>query len=389
MGIISSIGMTIPEFLEALIEGKSGFKKVKRINTSEYRTDVAGEVDKWIYKEHIYDRCLTFLEDAVEQAVADASLDNSTLSSGNRVGVAVATSVGSADALETFINAQLQGKEVSAEMLELVPHNIPCGFVAEKYNIQGPCVSLDTACASGTNIIGYAYDLVKNGVCDIVIAGAVDIISKLSFSGFSSMMNITKDICRPFDQNRSGLLLGEGCGIAIIESMEYAKARGAEIYGEILGYGLSNDAFHETKPDPKGRGAVLAMEMALDQAKVKPENINYINAHGTGTKTNDLMELEAISKVFGEHTKKLKISSIKGTVGHNLGAAGAVEFVTTMLAVWKDVAFPTLNLINKMEPYGDWDFVPEKPKPSVMEYAISNSFGFAGNCSSIVVGKYV
>jgi 3-oxoacyl-[acyl-carrier-protein] synthase II len=389
LGIVSAIGLNKNEFYEGLRDNRSGIKPIQRFDTHGYRTNQAAEIQNWNpmpSDQPEGDRCLQFALEAAKQAIDDSGLETNTIEP-SKAGVCIATSLGCVDSLQDFIRENVNGNSCSNGRLNIIPHNIPGAKVASKYGFTGPLLSVDTACASGSNSIGYACDVIRNGICDIMLAGGVDILSPLSYSGFSGMMNLTKTLCRPFDKNRSGLVLGEGGAVVILESLAHARKRFAPIYGEVLGYGLSNDSYHETQPDPEATGAVTAMAMALHDAGVPLETVNYINAHGTGTKFNDLMEVRAIRKVFPENTPGLKISSIKAAIGHTLGAAGSLEFLACVLSIRNDFVPATLNFETPMEGYDDLDFIPNQSQDCTVNVAMSNSFGFAGNCCSIILSK--
>jgi 3-oxoacyl-[acyl-carrier-protein] synthase II len=395
-GIICAIGNNKEEFLNSLKNGTDGVKNITLFDASGYRTDKAGmidfePIDQDKIKNPDHDRCLYLIEHASNLAMEDSGLmlDKSLA---YNYGVSLATSLGCVDYLEKYI----KGKESSdsdclndelLHNLTFVPHSIPTSYLASKYNFTGPVFTVDTACASGTNSIGYAYDKIANNECDIMITGGVDVLNLLSFSGFSSMMNLTQTKCTPFDTKRSGLVLGEGAAIFIFEKYESAKKRGAKIYAEVCGYGISNDAYHETQPDPNAGGAIRAMEMALSTQNIRTNSIDYINAHGTGTKFNDLMESVAIKNMFEGVEEKPFVSSTKAATGHALGAAGAIEFAACLMAVSQNFIPPTLNLENSLEQMQEYDFVPKNSVEYDINYAMSNSFGFAGNCSSIVIKK--
>ncbi|MCL6591057.1 MAG: beta-ketoacyl-[acyl-carrier-protein] synthase family protein [Firmicutes bacterium] len=389
LGIISAIGYNVNTFLSGLKNNQSGVKPILRFNTAGYRTNLAAEVQNWNPQsadDSVSDRCLQFVYEATNEAIKDSGIDFGKIDLW-KTGVSIATSLGCVDYLEKYIQEKSVGN-ICINWLDNIPHCIPGSVIAAKYGLRGPVISIDTACASGTNSIGYAFDLIQKGDCDVMLTGGVDILNPLSFSGFSSMMNLTKTLCRPFDKNRSGLVLGEGCAIVVLESLEHAQRRNTQIYGEILGYGLSNDAFHETQPDPDAKGAVSAMQMAIEYSGIAPSDIDYINTHGTGTKFNDLMEVKAIRQIFKEHSPKLKLSSIKAAIGHTLGAAGSIEFLASVLCVFHDFIPPTLNFEMPMEGCEDLDFVPNVSQNYPVQTVMSNSFGFAGNCSSIIVSKF-
>ena len=381
LGVVSALGNNIQEFESRLKEGESGIKPITRFNALVYRNSNAGVVEGDFGKDYV---SLQYTLNASEQAIIDANID---LEHENhiRVGVAIASSLGCVGQFEKIISDKINGKKSSISTFRNIPHSSIASYISNKYCTNGPCISLDTACASGSSILGYAYDLIRKGKCDVIIAGGVDELSLLSYSGFSGMMNLSKDICKPFDKKRSGILLGEGCGMVILESLTHAQKRGAKVYCSIAGYGLSNDAYHETQPDPNGEGAIKSIRMALKQAGISEDKIDYINAHGTGTKQNDAMEMTAINEVFGNNKEGIKVSSIKGAIGHTLGAAGAIEFVATAIAIKNGVIPPTINFSEPMDEYSDWDFVANKSIKKNIRYAISNSFGFAGNCCAIVL----
>ncbi len=394
LGVICAIGNNNQEFESSLKNGSDGIKTISLFNTEGYRTDKSGMIefgpiksDKLENSNH--DRCLYLVEHASNMAIDDSGLKLDK-SKSYHYGVAFATSLGCVDHLEKYILDKDSGENEKKatgfnENLRHIPHCIPTTYLASKYNFTGPVFTVDTACASGTNSLGYAYDKVANNECEIMVTGGVDVLNLLSFSGFSSMMNLTQSQCAPFDMNRSGLVLGEGAAVFVFENYDSAIKRNAPIYAEVCGYGLSNDAFHETQPDPNAGGAIRAMKMALETSRVKAEEIDYINAHGTGTKFNDLMESVAINEIFKDIRDKPYVSSTKAATGHALGAAGAIEFAVCILALKNQFLPPTLNLENSLETMHDYDFVPKNSKEAPIQYAMSNSFGFAGNCSSIVL----
>lgn len=385
LGVICSIGSNIIEFSEGLKQGKSGVSTIDFFDATEYRTNQAAIVKN--FKNTEGDKCISLACQGAKQAMDDARININKINK-EKAGVAIASSLGCVDALENYIAKTINGEQVNKDQINIVPHNIPSAIIASNYGFEGPVVAIDTACASGSNTVGYAYDQIKHGNCDVMLAGGVDIISKLSLSGFSGLMSLTKTKCQPFDHNRSGLILGEGCAFITLESLLHAQQRNANIYGEVLGYGLSNDAYHDTRPDPNGTGAIQSMNMALTEAGISPQDVDYMNAHGTGTSFNDLMEISAIQQVFGLKNKKLYISSIKAAIGHTLGAAGAIEFVASILAIAQNFIPPTLNFDMPMKGLEELNFVGNKPIDHNINIAISNSFGFAGNCCSIIVSKF-
>ncbi len=383
LGVISALGNNIQEFKTGLIEGKSGIKPITRFDASAYRNINAGVVEGDYGKDSI---SLEYAEDACSQAIKDSGLEIRD-EDATRVGVAIASSLGCVGQFEKLILEKSNSEKSHISTFKNIPHSTIAHAISKKYGANGPCVSLDTACASGSSILGYAYDIIRKGQCDVVIAGGVDELSVLSYSGFSGMMNLSKELCKPFDKNRTGILLGEGCGMVVLESYSHAQKRNAHIYCTIAGYGLSNDAYHETQPDPKGEGAEKSIRMALKQAGISEKEVDYINAHGTGTKQNDAMEMKAINAIFGEYKENIIVSSIKGEIGHTLGAAGAIEFVATAIAMEEGFVPPTINFSEAMDEYKDWNYAANKSVSREIKCAVSDSFGFAGNCCAIVLRR--
>lgn len=385
LGSISALGNNIEEFKRGLTSGQSGIREIKRFDASSYRNVLAGVVENNCdYDKN--DVSLQFALDAVMQAINDAKLEITAINK-TKLGVAIASSLGRIGQFEKMIRLKEEKGEHDYKAFMNIPHSNIADFISTKYGASGPCISLDTACASGSSIIGYAFDMIRYGLCDVIIAGGTDELSVLSYSGFSGMMNMSRDRCKPFNKNRTGILLGEGCGMVVLESYSHAVKRAADIYCYVCGYGLSNDSYHETQPHPEGKGAEASIRMALMQAGISEEQIDYINGHGTGTKHNDLMEIKVIDKIFGKYKSKIKVSSIKGAIGHTLGAAGAIELVATVIAMKYDFAPPTLCFDEPIEGYEGWDFVPNNSKSCNIKYALSNSFGFAGHCSAIILGR--
>jgi 3-oxoacyl-[acyl-carrier-protein] synthase II len=389
LGVVCAIGKTKAEFSAALRAGLSGQKPIRHFDAGAYRTNLAGAVDnvESLMPDEIgLDRCLRFTLHSGRDALIDAGCPHET-GDPDRIGVVIASSLGNIDSLQRFIAGDIAGTTLARESIDDVPHSIPAQEISRRYRLGGPVMTVDTACASGTNGIGLACDVIQDGECDIMVAGGVDVLSPVTFSGFNAMMNLSKTRCQPFDKNRSGMMLGEGSAIVILETLESARLRGVRVYGEVYGYGLANDAYHETKPDPEGRGAMSAMRMALTSSGMEPQEIDYVNAHGTGTKLNDVMEIAAIRSVFGDHAGKLAIDSIKGAIGHTLGASGAIEFLSTLISVNEGFIPPTINLETLMDEAEGLNLVPNKALAEAPRVAMSNSFGFSGNCSCIIVGR--
>lgn len=324
---------------------------------------------------------------AAAEAVADAGIDFAHQDR-RRVGVALATSLGGILCMDRFV---VHNKEHGYEGADpnLFLHTCPSisGALAKEYGLRGPVITLSTACAAGTNSVGYAFDLIRSGRCTGMICGGTDPFTRLSFSGFNALKSLSKGHIQPFTKERDGLVLGEAAAILILESLDQALERGAPIYAEVLGYGISNDAYHATSPDPKGGGAVRAIMACLHEADFTLDRVNYINAHGTATRLNDAMEISAIRQVFGERGARIPISSTKSMIGHTLGCAGSVEALTCALAIKHHFLPPTIHFTEPMEGCEEYDFVPES-RAYEIDVAVSNSFAFAGTVAAIAIGRY-
>lgn len=395
VGVISAIGTGKEAFKQGILSGKDGKKDIPYFNCEKYSLKKACIVEGFNEKEYCLKDGSIEKEPAnvyglyaCRQALEDAGI--TTMYQNVRKGVSVATSLGSISGKSDIHCQILTGKKYSEVdfLAAFESCSTPSGIIAKEFDCLGPNISVSTACAAGTNSIGCGFDMIQNDTCDMVIAGGVDPFEQMSFSGFISLMTITKNEITPFDKNRSGIDIGEGAGILILESLDSALARGANIYAEVLGYGISNDAYHATSPDPSGSGAKYAMSMAMAEAGIRKEDVEYINAHGTGTKMNDKMEIGAIKGLFGEHASNLYISSTKSMHGHMLGATGSIEAIVCALAI-KDGFIPATTKTNElMDECEGMNIVLDKPLNKRINIALSNSFGFAGNSTSIVLGRY-
>lgn len=396
IGVISPIGSGKYNFLKGLREGKNGVKEIPYFDLSGYKVNRGAIIEG--FDKKTYTICSGYVESepanvlglyAAKEAYEDSGLQDGYYDR-ERTAVSIATSLASIDGKinlhkHVIYNGNYDNADVNAGFDAC---STPAGVIAKEYGCLGPCISVSTACAAGTNSIGCAYDLITDGECDMVISGGTDPFSELSYSGFLSLQTITKDKLSPFDAYRSGIDIGEGAAILILEELEAAKKRGAHIYAEILGYGISNDAYHATSPDPNAGGAIRSIKMALDTAKIKPNEIDYINAHGTGTIINDKMEMRAIDHVFGEYASKIAISSTKSMHGHMLGCAGSIEAVVCALAISYSFIPATINTKKIMEGYENFNIITGKSIDREVNIALSNSFAFAGNTASIIFGKY-
>ena len=403
LGAVTPIGIGKENFWNALIAGQNGIRKITSFDDAQVSVQIAGEVPdfdpaQFIDKKELkrMDRFTQFALAAARLALEDSKLDVEKIDS-DRAGVFVGTGIGGMDTLHNQYE-KLFGKgasRISPFFIPMAITNMAAGNVAIAFKLQGPCECIVTACASGTNAIGDAFHLIQRGDADIMLAGGAEAaISPAGVAGFAAMKALCSDhnddpahASRPFDKNRSGFVMGEGAGIILLESLEHAQARGAHIYAEIVGYGRNDDAYHITTPAPGGVTQAKCMKLALDDAGLKPEDISYINAHGTSTQFNDKGETQAIKNLFGEHAYKIPVSSTKSMTGHMLGAVGGVEAVATVLSVEKNIVHPTINYETPDEGL-DLNYVPNVAQEHEVNAAISNSFGFGGHNACVVFKKY-
>ncbi|GAE89219.1 beta-ketoacyl-ACP synthase II [Acetivibrio straminisolvens] len=401
LGVVSALGTDINEFWNAIKEGKSGITAVTKFDVSNMPTKVAAEIKdfdptKFIDKKEAkrMDPYCQYALAASKMAVEMSGLDIEKVDK-NRFGVVVGSGIGGIGTFEEQYKVYMEKGpgRVSPFFIPMMISNMAAGQIAIQFGARGFNECVVTACATSTNAIGDAFKVIQRGDADIIITGGSEAsITPLSFAGFCSMkaMTTTEDpalACRPFDAERNGFVMGEGAGILVLEELEHALKRGANILAEIVGYGVTNDAYHITAPAPEGEGGARCMKMAIDDAGIKPEDVNYINAHGTSTEYNDKFETAAIKAVFGDHAKKLAVSSTKSMTGHLLGAAGAVEAIITVLALKDGFLPPTINY-KTPDPECDLDYVPNKGRSSDITYALSNSLGFGGHNATIALKKF-
>ncbi|MDD2211871.1 MAG: beta-ketoacyl-ACP synthase II [Clostridia bacterium] len=402
MGAVTPLGNNVAEFWQGLLAGQSGVTKVTRIDVSDIPTQIAGEVKDfnptlYMDKKEVrrMDRFTQFAVAGVKMALEDAALDMSKVAP-ERVGVVLGSGIGGMETLEEQMEVRrVKGaNRVSPFFIPMMISNMAAGQIAIIFGATGPNLTVVTACASATNAIGEAFKIIAQGVADVMITGGTEApITPMAFAGFCSMKAMSRrneypqQASRPFDQKRDGFIMGEGSGILVLESLESAKKRKASIYAEVLGYGATADAYHITSPAPGGVGAAKAMQAALNDAGIKPEKVDYINAHGTSTDLNDKYETMAIKDVFQEHAWKLAVSSTKSMTGHLLGAAGGIEAIATALAISHDVVPPTINY-DYQDPECDLDYVPSQARRMTVHYALSNSLGFGGHNATILLGKF-
>ena len=404
VGPVTPIGTGKEIFWNNLIAGKSGVGIITRFDPTDVDVKIAGEVKDFEYADYMdkkegkrMDRVTHFAVAAAKLAVEDAKLDLASINH-VRAGVCVGSGIGG---IETFVEQTTKYVEkgpskISPFFIPMEIPNMPAGQISIALGFKGPNTAIVTACATGTNCIGDAFRTIQYGDADIMIAGGTEAaISPVAVAGFANMKALStnnehpeKASC-PFDKKREGFVMGEGAGVVVLEELEHAKARGAHIYAEICGYGMTADAYHITAPDPSGEMPAACMQAAVDDAGLKPEEVDYINAHGTSTHRNDLNETLAAKKVFGEHAYKMAISSNKSMMGHLLGAAGGVEAIATVLTIENSVIPPTINYEDPdLEEGLDLDYVPNVARKSEVNVAISNSFGFGGHNATILFKKY-
>ena len=401
VGVVSPLGTGNSKNWEALIAGKSGIAPITRFDASDLPVKIAGEVKDFVAEDFIDKKEIKKMDLFIQYSLAAAqfAMEDSGLvineENAERVGVLVGAGLGGLPAIERYHSALQEGgyKKISPFFIPMLIINLAPGHISIKYGAKGPNLSSVSACATGTHSIGDAYHMIRRGDADAMIAGGTEsTVTPLGIGGFSVMKALSTNnddptgASRPFDKGRDGFVLSEGAGIVVLEEYEAAKARGAKIYGEVVGYGLSGDAYHLTTPAPGGEGAARCMKMALTTAKVNPEQVNYINAHGTSTHFNDLYETLGIRSVFGTHADKLMISSTKSMTGHLLGAAGGIEAVFSLMAMQNSVVPPTINY-SEADPECDLDYVPNTARDAKVEYAMSNSFGFGGTNASLLFKK--
>ena len=401
MGAITPIGLGVNEFWAGVKEGKIGFDTITKFDASEYKCQIAAEVKGFDGKNYMDFKAAKRMElfsqyavAATKEALGDAGIDMEK-EDPFRVGVSVGSGIGSLQAMEREHKKLLERGpgRIGPLLVPMMISNMAAGNVSIQFGLKGKNINVVTACATGTNSIGEAFRSIQYVEAEVMVAGGTESsITPIGIAGFTALTALTssndKNRCSiPFDKERSGFVMGEGSGIVILEELEHAKRRGAKIYAEVVGYGCTADAFHITSPAEDGEGAAKAMEYAIKDAGLKLEDITYINAHGTSTHHNDLFETRAIKKLFGEHAKNIKINSTKSMVGHLLGAAGAVEFVTCVKELEEGYIHPTVGYQVPDEEC-DLDYCKEAVSGS-FSYALSNSLGFGGHNATLVVKKYL
>ncbi len=402
LGMVTPLGTGVEKNWEALCAGKSVTGPVTRFDTSDFKSKIAAEVTDFHAEDFIDKQQIRRFDIFIHYGLASArmAMEDSGLKIGpencNRVGCLTGSGLGGLSMIESFHKTLLEkgpGRVSPFFIPGIIPNMLP-GQIAIEYGARGPNSSIETACAASTHAVGESFRLVKDGIADAMITGGAEaVVTPLAFAGFCSMHALStrnddpKRASRPFDKDRDGFVIGEGSGILIIEELNHALNRGAKIYAEIAGYGLSGDAYHVSAPHPEGDGAVSCMAMAVNSAGLKPVDVDYINAHGTSTSLNDLSETKAVKKLFGAHAYKLAISSTKSMTGHLLGGTGGVEAIYTALTIKNGIIPPTINY-ETPDPECDLDYVPNKARKAQVKVAMSNSFGFGGTNASLLIKVY-
>lgn len=405
MGALTPIGLTVESLWEAMMQGQSGAAPITYFDAEPFDTKFACELkgfDPLNYMDRKAARRLDpFCQYALavaSETVKDAEINPDSLSDSerNRIGVIFGSGIGGIQVFHQQTQNYIENgaRRISPFFIPMLIPDIASGQISIQYGFRGPNYCVVSACATGNNNIGDAYLLIKNGSADAILCGGSEsAISELGIGGFNALKALStrndqpQTASRPFDATRDGFVLGEGAGALFLEELEHAKARGAKIYAEMIGIGLSADAYHVTAPDPEGEGARLAMQAVLEDARIKPEDVDYLNMHGTSTSLGDLAETKAIKRVFGEHAYKMNLSSTKSMMGHLLGAAGAVESIASILAIVHNRIPPTINFENP-DPDCDLNYTFNKPVERTVNVAISNAFGFGGHNTSVAFRRY-
>lgn len=406
IGTINPLGHNVEEYFAALEGGVCGVDFIKGFDASNNKTKFAAEIKNYNPEDYFerkearkLDAFTQYALISADEAIRDARLEECELNK-NRVGVIWGAGIGGINAISEELSSYCKSESGIPRfspflVLKMLP-NMAAGHISLKYGYKGPSFSTVSACSSSTHSIVSAVDQIRLGRADVVVTGGSEgAVSVVGIGSFNSMMALStrnddpKTASRPYDKSRDGFVMGEGGGAVVIEELEHALARGAKIYGEIVGCGVSSDAYHVTAPEPEGEGAAYCMTMALEDAGIAPESIDYINTHGTSTPLGDIAELKGIAKVFGDHIYKMNISSTKSMTGHLLGAAGAIEVLAALLAVTRDVVPPTIN-IEELDPAIDprINLTRDVAQHRTVEYALSNTFGFGGQNSTVIIKKY-
>ena len=402
LGMIAPTGNDVHDAWKAALKGESAVRKITAFDPTEHSVQIAAEVKDFDIGDLLdakearrASRFVQFAVAAAHEAITDAGFDYSK-DDQFRYGCAIGAGLGSLEDIEknTMILQQQGPRKISPFFIVYTIPNMASGVVSRNYKLKGPNMCTTTACASGTHAIGEAFLYITQGMADLMVAGGTEsAISPLGIASFAAMKALStnnecpEEASRPFDLHRDGFVMGEGSGVIVMEELEHAKKRGAKIYAEMVGYGLSGDAYHVTAPAPDGQGAKRCIQGALEMGKIPLTEVDYINAHGTSTKLNDALESQAIAQIFGPHASKISISSTKGVTGHLLGGAGGVEAAYTILSIYHSLIPPTANL-RTPDPECPLDYTPIKPRERKIKYALSNSFGFGGTNAAIAFKSF-
>ncbi len=402
IGALTPIGKTAPDFWNGLISGKSGARPITHFDTSDLPTKFAGQIEDYNPNDYFerkesrrLDPVTQYALITADEAIKDSKVDLDKIDK-DRVAVIVGTGIGGMNTFyEQSISLHEQGsRAVNPFFIPMLIPDMPAGQISMKYGFRGANFCAVSACATGSHNIGLAYDSIRFGQSDMAVCGGSESpVWRIGVAGFSSMRALSKRndeperASRPFDKDRDGFVLGEGAAMFILESLESALERGARIYGEIVGYGFSADAYHLTAPDPEGNGVILAYQNAMKMAGIKPEDVDHINMHGTSTPLGDIAETNSIKKVFGDHAYKINLNSTKSMTGHMLGAAGAAESIATLLAIYHSKIPPTINQ-ETPDPDCDLNYTPNEPVDRDVNYAMNNAFGFGGHNTTLLFKKF-
>ena len=394
VGAVTPVGNTVQRMWKAVVAGQSGIGPITHFDASEYETRIAGQVKDFTPQPYLtrkearrLDPLIHFAVSAAGQAIEDASLSSYPDLDRSRTGVLIGAGAGGMKTMIDQHNKLLAGgpRSISPFFIPSIIANMPGAIVAQKHGFTGPSFAITAACATGNYALGEAMEMIRRGVADVMVCGSADAnIVPLGIGGFCAMRALSTSnddpagACRPFDGERNGFVMGEGAAVIVIETIEHARRRGARIYAELAGYGSTSDAYHLVAPEPNGEQAARSMQLALEDARIAPDQVDYINAHGTGTELNDPIETRAIKAVFGDAAYRVAISSTKAVTGHLLGGASALEAVITILSVHHDVIPPTMNLTTP-DPECDLNYVPLTAQEGRVRVAMSNGFGFGGH----------
>ena len=402
LGVLTPIGNNVAEFWQAMMDGKSGAGPITKFDTSEFNTKFACEIKNYDPSNYIDKKTARRMDPYTQyalitsiMAMEDSGLDLEVVDK-ERIGVVFGSGIGGMDTFEKQHREFIEGgaRKISPFFVPMMISDIAAGQISIHYGLKGPNYATTSACATSTNAIADAFFLVQRGSADVILCGGSEAaITPMAIGGFNAARALStwndriSEASRPFDKDRNGFVMGEGSGTLVLEEYEQAKMRGANIYAEIIGAGLTGDAYHLTAPAPEGEGAYRSMREAIKDGGITSEEVDYVNAHGTSTELNDINETKAMKKLFGEHAYKLSVSATKSMTGHLLGAAGAVEAIATTLALKNGIIPPTINH-DEPDPECDLDYTPNKPKERAIKYALSNTFGFGGHNSTILLKRY-